>query len=88
MRNYRGLHYKKAAEIIEKGGIEDFSMRLLADKLNIKTASLYNHIKIMEELMIRCDVMRCSEVHHEYIGFFFLDSSGLSLPIPILASFI
>ena len=27
-------------------------MRLLADKLDIKTASLYNHIKNMEELII------------------------------------
>lgn len=39
-----------AVKIIEKNGYENFSMRLLADMLGIKTASLYNHVSGMEEL--------------------------------------
>ena len=41
-----------AAELIEKNGKEQFSMRLLAETLEVKTASLYNHIKNMEELLL------------------------------------
>lgn len=40
-----------AAEIIEEHGLQGFSMRLLADSLNIKTASLYNHVGGLEELI-------------------------------------
>ena len=40
-----------AAELIEQQGRCAFSMRLLADKLGIKTASLYNHVKSMDELL-------------------------------------
>lgn len=41
-----------AAEFIERYGTAGFSMRALADSLNIKTASLYNHIDSMEALMV------------------------------------
>jgi len=41
---------KAAMKIIEENGYENFSMRLLADKLGVKTASLYNHVSSMEEL--------------------------------------
>ena len=34
---------KAAVELIEQQGRDAFSMRLLADQLGIKTASLYNH---------------------------------------------
>lgn len=40
-----------AAQLIERAGAEDFSMRALAESLNIKTASLYNHVKSMEALL-------------------------------------
>lgn len=40
-----------AAEFIDRFGAEDFSMRALADSLNIRAASLYNHIESMDELM-------------------------------------
>ena len=42
---------KAAAELIEKQGREAFSMRLLAEDLGIKTASLYNHVDNMETLL-------------------------------------
>lgn len=41
---------KAAIKLIEEKGCENFSMRLLADVLGIKTASLYNHVSGMEEL--------------------------------------
>lgn len=39
-----------AKELIEEIGFSDFSMRKLADKLEVKTASLYTHIESMERL--------------------------------------
>lgn len=39
-----------AKELIEEIGCNDFSMRKLADKLGVKTASLYTHIESMEML--------------------------------------
>ena len=42
---------KAAAELIEQQGRDAFSMRLLADQLGIKTASLYNHVENMETLL-------------------------------------
>lgn len=41
---------KAAIELIEKKGCSNFSMRELADTLEIKTASLYNHVKNIEEI--------------------------------------
>lgn len=39
-----------AIELIEQDGFPAFSMRKLAEKLNVKTASLYAHIESMEAL--------------------------------------
>lgn len=51
-----GLSKKRIIEatiaLIEQSDTVDFSMRALADSLNIKTTSLYNHIPSMETLMI------------------------------------
>ncbi|MDD5804874.1 TetR/AcrR family transcriptional regulator [Blautia sp. HCP3S3_H10_1] len=41
---------ESAKEMIEKDGIQQFSMRKLAEKLGVKTASLYTHIESMEML--------------------------------------
>lgn len=41
-----------AAALIKRTGTADFSMRALADALNVKRASLYNHIESMESLII------------------------------------
>lgn len=39
-----------AEELIEQDGFQQFSMRKLAEKLDVKTASLYTHIESMEVL--------------------------------------
>lgn len=39
-----------SVELIERRGAANFSMRALAESLNIKTASLYNHVKSMDAL--------------------------------------
>lgn len=41
-----------AVSLIERTGAVDFSMRALAESLNVKTASLYNHVESMEALMV------------------------------------
>lgn len=40
-----------AAELIDRSGRAGFSLHYLAESLNVKTASLYNHIESMDELM-------------------------------------
>lgn len=40
-----------AARLIERCGAADFSMRALAESLDVKTASLYNHVESMDALM-------------------------------------
>ena len=40
-----------AKELIEQDGFSTFSMRKLAEKLNVKTASLYAHIDSMDALL-------------------------------------
>ena len=40
-----------ATELIEQYGRSGFSMRLLADTMGVKTASLYNHIENMDTLL-------------------------------------
>lgn len=47
---YKDAVVKAAVEIIEEKGYVNFSMRALADRLGVKTASLYNHVSSMEEL--------------------------------------
>lgn len=39
-----------AIDLIEKDGYKNFSMRILADNLHVKTASLYKHIKNIDEV--------------------------------------
>lgn len=51
-----GLSKEKIVEaavaLIEQSGTSEFSMRALADYLQIKTASLYNHVESMHSLMV------------------------------------
>lgn len=42
---------KAAAELVEKRGAAGFSMRQLAETLDVKTASLYNHVTSMDGLL-------------------------------------
>ena len=39
-----------ATELIAERGFDQFSLRELADRLGVKTASLYNHISSLSEL--------------------------------------
>ena len=41
---------ESAKEMIENDGVQQFSMRKLAERLGVKTASLYTHIKSMKAL--------------------------------------
>ncbi len=41
-----------AIQLLEERGYQNFSMRELADSLQIKTASLYNHVENMEALYL------------------------------------
>lgn len=50
-----------AKEMIEKDGIQEFSMRKLAEKLDIKTASLYTHIQSMEALFTEVGLQALNE---------------------------
>ena len=60
---------KAAAELIEKQGREAFSMRLLAEDLGIKTASLYNHVDNMETLLAEvCRYGLCLQKEVEMYG--------------------
>lgn len=47
----REIIVNTAKEMIENDGIGQFSMHKLADKLNVKTASLYTHIENMDTLL-------------------------------------
>lgn len=47
----KNLLVKTAKNLIEEQGCSNFSMRLLADKLGVKTASLYTHIESMDTLV-------------------------------------
>lgn len=44
---------KSAKEMIERDGVQQFSMRKLAEKLGVKTASLYTHIESMDALFTK-----------------------------------
>lgn len=43
---------RAAATLIERSGTGEFSMHALAESLHIRTASLYNHVESMEDLMV------------------------------------
>lgn len=52
---------ESAKELIEKEGIQQFSMRKLAERLGIKTASLYTHIESMEALFTETGLSALNE---------------------------
>ena len=53
---HKGLSREKivlaAIEVLQKKGFESFSLRALAESLNVKAASLYKHFKSMDELTV------------------------------------
>ena len=48
----RDLIIDTALQLVEQGGPPACSMRALADALEVKAASLYNHISGMDDLMV------------------------------------
>lgn len=48
----RSIVVQEAARLIAEKGMAAFSMRSLAEALDVKTASLYNHVESMEALMV------------------------------------
>ena len=54
-----------ALEIVETKGYANFSLHTLAESLNIKTASLYNHITSMDELFVDMEIMTIQIMKNE-----------------------
>lgn len=48
----KSLVVQEAVRLMEEKGTAAFSMRSLAEALNVKTASLYNHVDSMESLLV------------------------------------
>lgn len=57
-----------AKEMVEKEGIQQFSMRKLADKLNVKAASLYTHIESMDVLFTEVGLAALNEQKAYLLG--------------------
>ena len=51
MRVSKKMIIQTASDIADKNGLNSVSLKTVADKLNIKTPSLYNHIKSLAELL-------------------------------------
>lgn len=58
---------KKSAELANKVGIENISIKLIADSLNIKSLSLYNHIKNLEDIKQRLMIYGWEEMEEKII---------------------
>ncbi len=57
-----------AIEMIESEGLHNFSLRELAGRLHIKAASLYNHIRNMDELYTEIGYYVISELKKVQLG--------------------
>ncbi|MDN9333396.1 TetR/AcrR family transcriptional regulator [Clostridioides difficile] len=51
MRVSKKMVIQTASDIADKSGLNSVSLKIVADKLNIKTPSLYNHIESLTELL-------------------------------------
>lgn len=62
----KGLSKEKiveaAIELLEENGYEDFSVHKLAEKLDVKAASLYNHIRSIDEINFEMGLKTASEL--------------------------
>ncbi|HEX7795573.1 MAG TPA: TetR/AcrR family transcriptional regulator C-terminal domain-containing protein, partial [Vicinamibacterales bacterium] len=47
----RQLIVRTALELLDEVGLDDLTMRTLADRLNVKAASLYRHVRDKDELL-------------------------------------
>ncbi len=57
-----------AIKMIESEGLHNFSLRELASRLHIKAASLYNHIRNMDELYTEVGYYAISELKKAQLG--------------------
>lgn len=48
-----------AADIADKEGLQNVSLKVIAEALEIRTPSLYNHIKNLDELLREVAMMVC-----------------------------
>lgn len=48
---------EESERLIAEGGLSDFSLHMLAERLGIKTASLYTHVSGIEEVMTEASVL-------------------------------
>ena len=46
----KNLVIERAASLANKAGLENITLKLIADEFNVQTPSLYNHIKSLEDL--------------------------------------
>lgn len=51
MRVSKKIVIQTASDIADKNGLNGVSLKTVADKLNIKTPSLYNHIESLDDLL-------------------------------------
>ena len=53
---------KRALEVLQKEGFDGLTMRRLAERLGIKAASLYNHVRDKQELLALMADAICAEI--------------------------
>ena len=53
---------RRALEVLDEDGFDGLTMRRLAEKLGIKAASLYNHVKDKDELLALMANAICAEI--------------------------
>jgi AcrR family transcriptional regulator len=53
---------RRGLELLNEGGFDGLTMRRLAEKLGIKAASLYNHVKDKDELLALMANAICAEI--------------------------
>ena len=58
----KGIIIREAEKLIEENGISHFSLHVLAQRLHIKTASLYSHISGMDEILEEASM----DILHQY----------------------
>lgn len=51
MRVSKSLVIETASKIADKQGLNNLSLKAVAEKLNVRTPSLYNHIESLDDLL-------------------------------------
>ena len=48
-----------AANLSNKAGLENLSLKMIAEELKIKSPSLYNHVSSLDDIIIKESLQRC-----------------------------